>query len=90
MPTIIRVKVTPNAAKYKIEGWQEGILRIRIKAAPEKGRANEDLITYLSLMLNVAKSTLRIVSGQSARIKKIAIEGLTIEQIKARLDSQPS
>ena len=86
METIILVKVTPNASKCNVEGWQEGILRIRIRAVPEKGRANEALIAYLSEMLDVSKSALRIISGQSARIKRVSIEGLTIEQIKARLD----
>lgn len=83
--TILQVKVIPNAAQNKIEGWQEGILRVRIRAIPEKGKANEMLISYLAEKLDISKSSLRLVSGQSARIKRIAIESLTKEEIEKRL-----
>ena len=84
--TIIQVKVIPNAAQNKIEGWREDVLRVRIRAVPEKGKANEALIAYLAENLDISKSSISLVSGQSARIKRVAIEGLTREEIEKRLD----
>ena len=87
--TIIQVKVIPNAAQNKIEGWQENILRIRIRAVPEKGKANETLIAYLAEKLDISKSSISLISGQSARIKRVAIEGLSKDEIEKRLKIIP-
>lgn len=85
LAAIIQIKVVPNASRNKIEGWQEKILRVRIKAVPDKGKANEALIAFLSKELGVAKSRLSIVSGQTARLKRMAVEGLTMEEIETLL-----
>lgn len=82
MTTIIQVKINPNAAKNKVEGWQEDLLRIRIHAAPEKGEANEELIEFLSDTLKIGKSKIKILSGHTSRIKRICIEGMTLAEIK--------
>lgn len=86
MTAVIQVKVIPNTAQTKIERWQDGILRIRIRAVPEKGKANEALLTLLAKELKIPKSAVKIVSGHSARIKRVSIEGLTKEEIIAQLD----
>lgn len=81
MATILSIKVTPNASQNKIEGWQEGILRIKIRSVPEKGKANAALIAYLADLFNIPKSAIKILSGATARIKRLEIEGLTKEEI---------
>lgn len=86
MAAVIQVKVIPNAAQNKIERWQDGILRIRIRAVPEKGKANEALLALLAEELKIPKSALKIVSGHSARIKRVSIEGLTKDEITIRLE----
>lgn len=86
LETIIRVKVIPNAAQNKIEGWKEGILRVRIRAIAEKGKANEALIAYLAEKLHLSKSSLHLISGQTSRMKRIGIDGLTKEEIEKRLE----
>lgn len=86
----IQVKIIPNASKDRIEGWKEGVLRIRLRAVPEKGKANEALVAFLAEELQTSKSSIRIVSGHTARIKRIAIEGLSLEQIHALLKRGPS
>lgn len=74
MTTILTVKVIPNATKNKIDGWKEGVLRIRIAAVPDKGKANAALIAYLAEILEIPKSAIRILSGESSRIKRVLIE----------------
>lgn len=73
---IFQVKITPNAHKNEIVGRKEGILNIRIKSVPEKGRANEELVDFLAECLDIAKSKIEIVSGHTSRLKKIRIEGI--------------
>ena len=72
----VQIKVTPNASKNQIVGWEENILRVRIKGVPEKGRVNEELIAFLSSILEIPKSNIEIVSGHTSRIKRLKIEGL--------------
>lgn len=44
----LRVKVTPKSSKNAIVGWEEDLLKVRLRAIPEKGNANEALIELLS------------------------------------------
>ena len=71
--TIINIKVIPNAPKNEIVGWEEGRLKIKIRAQPEKNRANKELINFLSETFNVAKKDILILRGETSRIKKILI-----------------
>ncbi len=79
------VKVTPNAGKNEITGLREGVLLIKIGAAPDKGKANKELTDFLSSQLGVKKSAVLIVAGQSSRNKVIEVEGLDAESILKRL-----
>ena len=50
------------------------------------GRANAALVRVLAGRLGVPQSAVRIIGGQSARKKVVAIDGLMIEAVRARLD----
>lgn len=76
MALIVQIKVTPNAAKNQILGFKEGILSVRVRGVPEKGRVNEELIDFLADTLNIAKSRITILSGHTSRLKRLKIEGL--------------
>jgi len=88
MAIIFQIKVTPNAAKNQIIGYEEGVLRLRIRGVPEKGRVNEELIEFLAETLNLAKSEIAILSGHTSRLKRLKIEGLTQEQFNAKILSK--
>jgi uncharacterized protein (TIGR00251 family) len=75
MITVLFIKVTPNAKKNQIIGKEEGIWRIRIRGIPEKGRVNEELISFLAEVLDISQSQITIVSGHTSRLKKVKIEG---------------
>ncbi len=51
-------------------------LHVKIAAAPEKGKANKELIDFLSERLDVRKSSIQIVKGETSRNKVVSIEGL--------------
>ena len=73
---ILSVKITPNASRNSIEGWQGDLLRIRIAAPPDKGKANEALIEFLAETLDIPKSDIRILSGAASRIKQLEIRSI--------------
>jgi uncharacterized protein (TIGR00251 family) len=73
---LLQVKVTPNASKNEILGWEGSLLRIKIRGAPEKGKVNEALIEFLANELNIAKSRIELLSGHTSRFKRLKIEGI--------------
>jgi uncharacterized protein len=83
----LAVKITPNAGRNEITGFKEGIWQVKINAPPEKGKANKELVDFLSIRLGVRKATILIIKGQTSRNKVIAVETLSSEQILKRLSS---
>ncbi len=82
---MLSVKIIPKSSFNKIVGWENDCLKIKIMAPPEKGAANEELIAFLSKFLHIAKSTITLVKGETARHKLIEIENYTLEQLQERL-----
>ncbi|PIS03408.1 MAG: hypothetical protein COT85_00405 [Chlamydiae bacterium CG10_big_fil_rev_8_21_14_0_10_42_34] len=73
---ILKVKVTPNSSKNQILGWEGEVLRIKLRGVPEKGKVNIELVEFLAIFLNVAKSRIEILNGHTSRLKKLKIEGI--------------
>ena len=82
----IWVQVHPNARRNEVQGEKDGVWHLKIAAPPVKGRANQELINFLSDVLQVSKSNLAIEKGLSSRRKLIDIRGLAQEQVKARFN----
>ena len=79
------IKVTPDASRNEITGLSGGILQVKIAAPPERGKANRELITFLSRVLGVKKSAVTIIKGETSRNKAITVEGMTREDILERI-----
>lgn len=83
---LLRVYIQPNASKNEVIGLFNGALKIKIKAPPIDGKANEEVISFLSEELNLAKKYITIDKGQTGRNKLVKIENLNIELIKKALE----
>ena len=75
-----RLRVTPRGGRDTVEGWvrdAEGgmLLKARVAAAPEDGKANVPLTALLTKTLAVPKNAVTIRSGAAARIKRVQICG---------------
>ena len=81
----ISVRVHPNSARNEVVGVSEGIWRVRVAAPPVKGKANKELIAFLSQLLGVGKSQIDILRGHTSRNKVISINGLSQEDVIKRL-----
>ncbi|HQZ98375.1 MAG TPA: DUF167 domain-containing protein [Pyrinomonadaceae bacterium] len=77
-----RVRVIPRASRTEFVGIIDGVLKVRIKAAPVDGAANEELIKFLARTLGVSKSAVEIVAGQTSKIKRLRITGKTAADLE--------
>ena len=80
----IWVQVHSNARFNELQGEKDEVWHLRIAAPPIEGRANQELIGYLSSALKVSKSALIIEKGLTSKRKLITISGLSQEQLRAR------
>ncbi len=93
MPVIqtrMSLSVHPSAPRNEVIGCTGGTWQVRIAAPPVKGKANRELIDFLSKALGISKGCITIVSGHTSRRKLLAIEGLTSDEIAQRLLPRPS
>lgn len=83
--TRIALQVHPDAKRNEILRFQDGIWHLKIAAPPVEGKANKELIDFLSEILDVSKSHISIVKGATSHRKLVAVEGLTAEQVNDRI-----
>jgi uncharacterized protein (TIGR00251 family) len=69
------VHVRPRASRSALAGVHDGILALRISAPPVDGRANDAVIELLAKTFGVRPSAVEIVSGASARRKRVRVRG---------------
>jgi uncharacterized protein (TIGR00251 family) len=81
----IYLKVTPNASRTSITGETEGVLQVKVAAPPVKGKANRELLDFLSRILGVSRSAITIVKGGTSRNKVVSVEGMNRKEIIDRL-----
>lgn len=82
---IVSVKVIPKSSCNKIVGWENGELKIKIAAPPDKGQANDALIAFLADCLDISKSSITLLRGDTARHKRLQIDGLSPEQFQQHI-----
>ena len=66
-------------------GVRNGLLLVRLAAPPVEGKANEALVRFLAKALGVAQRDVQILSGETAREKRLRIAGLSPEEVQRRL-----
>jgi uncharacterized protein len=84
---IVSVHVSPRSSRDAIEGEHAGALKVRLTAPALENRANESLRRILATRLKVPIAAVRIVAGEKNRSKRVAIAGVTREQILALAES---
>jgi len=70
----LRVKVIPRSSASAIAGeLADGTLKVRVAAAPERGKANEELCRVLAEHFGVARHAVTVVSGHTSALKLVRI-----------------
>lgn len=72
----LTVKVVPGSSRTEVVGAYGDMLKIKVAAPPEKGKANKALLEFLAKQLGIRKNELHIESGQTSCVKQIRFEGL--------------
>lgn len=78
---MLTVKAVPGSSKDAIAGILGDMLKIKVSAAPEKGKANKSIIALLSKKLGIAKKDIEIISGTTAAVKQIQIAGVSTKDV---------
>ena len=84
----LKVRVQPRASRDQVVGYQGDTLRLRVKAVPQHGKANEAVVSLLAETLSVPKNRVQIVRGHSSRDKLVVVESLTPAEAQRRLNSR--
>lgn len=74
LPITLKIKVTTKSQKTEIFWilWED-ILKLRVKAIPEKGKANKEIINFFAKSLGISKNNIEIISGLTDELKIIKI-----------------
>lgn len=76
----VSLRVTPRGGRDAIDGIEtlsdgRNVLKVRVRAIADGGEANRALAALLAKALGVPKSSVKLLSGATARIKQVAIDG---------------
>lgn len=82
----LAVRVTPRASHNEIvEIQSDGTVKIHLTSPAYEGKANEQLIAFLSDIFGVPKSRIDIVAGASGRDKLISVLDMDAEDVHNRI-----
>lgn len=71
---VLVLKITPKAPQTAWAGaLDDGTIKVRVAAPPEKGKANDELVRFLARQLNVPPANVEILSGATARRKQVRV-----------------
>ena len=82
---VLPVRAQAGARKTGIVGAQAGAVKVAVSAAPEQGKANKALAEALRVALDLKRSQVELLSGQTSRAKRFLIRGLSRADLQARL-----
>ena len=80
----VTVRVMPRSGRTAVEGGADD-LRVRVRAAPEGGKATEEARRAIASALDIAPSRVRVLLGATSRTKVFEIEGFTADDLRVRL-----
>jgi uncharacterized protein (TIGR00251 family) len=86
---VLPVRAQPGARNAGIIGEQAGALKVAVTAPAEDGRANKALLEVLRDGLDLKRSQIELLSGQTSRAKRFLIRGCTPVELQARVAALP-
>jgi len=83
---VFTAKIVPGSSQTTVCGLLDGMVKIKVGAAAEKGKANQCLLEFLAKRLGVKKKTIGIISGPTSPVKQIWVLGVSAESLLERLN----
>ena len=84
---VFQLKVIPNSSRTEIVGPLNGMLKVKVTAPPEKGKANQALVKFLAKTLEVKRNAVSIIAGQTRAVKQVQVLSVSIERARKKLTS---
>ncbi|MDP6663390.1 MAG: DUF167 domain-containing protein [SAR202 cluster bacterium] len=81
----LQVRVTPRVKRNAIELDDDGRIRVRVTAVPERGKANAAVVALIAKTLGLSKRSIAVVRGHTSRDKLIAVDGMDRDEVLERL-----
>lgn len=82
---VVPIYVQPRAAKTEVAGLHGDAIKIRLKAPPVEGAANDELVRFLAKKLGVPRLAVQIVGGATSRSKRVSVDGIELREAMNRL-----
>ena len=82
---VVNARIIPRASKNQIQGVLGDALKIRLQAPPVDGKANDALVRFLADTLDLPARNISLLSGETARNKRVLLSGLDEVEARARL-----
>lgn len=83
----IEVLASAGASVSKVRGVHGAALKVAVRAAPEKGKANAEIEEVLAEFFGVAKNQVAVVAGQTSRNKRVQVLGLNSAEVEAKIQA---
>ncbi len=83
---VFTAKVVPGSSRTCLSGLLDGMIKVKVSAAPEKGKANQCLVAFLAKQLGVKKNAVSIISGQSNPVKQVEVVGISVGRLLKELN----
>ena len=83
---VFTAKIVPGSSRTCVCGLLDEMLKIKVSAPPEKGKANKYLLDFLAKQLGVKKNAVSIISGKTIAIKSVQVLGISVEQLSKKLN----
>jgi hypothetical protein len=84
---ILELRVKPRAKRAGLVGRHGKGFKLAVRAAPERGRANAELVSLLADLLGIDARAIDIAQGATSQDKQVRIQGLTRAEVERRLDA---
>ncbi len=78
-------KIVPGSSRTAVAGTLEDMIKIRVAAPPEKGKANQCLVAFLAKQLGVKKNAIEILAGQTNPVKQVRVAGVSAATLLEKL-----
>jgi len=83
---VFTAKIVPGSSgPTRFCGLLDGMVKVKVSAAPERGKANKCLLKFLAKQLNVKQNAVSIISGQTSPVKHVEISGISADTLMEKL-----
>ncbi len=94
MAEVLAVRLTPRGGRDAVDGWAldadgRPYLKVRVASPPVDGAANAALLTFLAKTLKISRSAVRLAAGDTARLKRLELDGVTAQDLDTAFGPRP-